>query len=222
MTCGFKMIILSRNMLEENRAVLAYHFSQLTLCYIADPQGEYFLILYKPQKWHPSIELEQTSCMSVKLEQAGLCVIPATCAGININNNIFWWASLSAHCLTKVLSPGQGRTSLWQFSHSCNCCNFYPKHLLLSTPQPMASCVLTPCSWVAGPAHGQVQLSSFGACPLSECPRPWSWGYAEGCGHLTVMGTRRQYCDHLIQVSSVCLHDLGTLRKPKGLSTYKA
>ena len=156
MTSGFKMIILSRNMLEENRAVLAYHFSQLTLSYIGDPQREYFLILYKPQKWHPSIELEQTSCMSVKLEQAGLCSVLASCVDININNNMCWLASLNAHCLTMVLLPGQGRMSLWQFSHNCNCCHFYPKHLLLSTPQPTASCVLTPCSWVAGPAHSQV------------------------------------------------------------------
>ena len=74
--------------------------------------------------------------MSVKLEQAGLCLILATCVDININDNMSWLASLNAHCLTKVLLPGQGRMSLWQFSHNCNCCHFYPKHLLLSTPQP--------------------------------------------------------------------------------------
>lgn len=45
--------------------------------------------------------------MSVKPEQAGLCLIPATRAGININNNIFWLASLNAHCLTKALSAAE-------------------------------------------------------------------------------------------------------------------
>lgn len=48
-----------------------------------------------------------------------------------------------------------------------------------------------------------------GAVPLGICLRMW----APCC--------QRQYCVHLMEVPGVCLCDLGTLSKPKGLATNK-
>lgn len=51
--------------------------------------------------------------------------------------------------------------------------------------------------------------------PAEWVPQALQLGKNLGCGHSQAWGTRRQYCDHLIQVSS--LPALGMLEKAKGI-----